>query len=298
MRSNLSGLAVFLEVARLGSLTRAASALGITTPSVSYQLKMLESEVGTPLLVRTTRSVALTDAGRILVDRAIPALSELRDAFHAARNVSQTVKGSIRLTLPHIAYMMSIGKRIAAFQATFPDVELELSFNDALVDIVSEGFHAGIRLGENIDDDMIAVRLCPPFREVLFGTPAYFDCHGRPQTPNDLLKHNFVRYRYISSGRIAPWRYRTGEGTRTLDIVGNLVVNNTASLIHAVTEGVGLAWLFEPAIEKELRDGVLETVLDTYTLEHAGYYLFFPRSSSKLSAFRAFVDFMKQQDPK
>lgn len=295
--TGLDGLSVLVEVVRQGSLTRAAAALGVRPPAISYRIKRLEAEIGTPLLTRTTRSLRLTDAGQALLDRATPALRELEGALLEARDRGGTVRGVIRLTLPYIAFSMTIADRLAAFRAAYPEIELDLSFSEAFVDIVSAGFHAGIRLGENISQDMIAVRLCAPFREVVFAAPSYLARRGRPQRPEDLLAHDCIRYRYISSGRFADWRFQTADGPRSIDVSGGLIVNSTNALVRAAVEGVGLAWLFRPAVARELEAGLLESVLGDYAIEHPGYYLYFPRSSARLASFRAFLDFMKLQAP-
>lgn len=291
--AGLNGLSVLVEVVRHGSLTRAAAALGVRPPAISYQLKMLEADIGAPLLTRTTRSLSLTDAGRALLARAAPALAELEDALHAARDTGGAVKGGVRLTLPYIAFDMTIADRLRAFRQNYPEVELDLSFSEAFVDIVAEGFHAGVRLGENINPDMVAVRLCPPFREVVFAAPAYLAAQGRPRHPHDLLAHDCIRYRYISSGRFADWRFRMGDEEEVVDVRGGLIVNSTLALVRAAVLGNGLGWLFRPSVARELERAELESVLDEYAIEHPGYFLYFPRSSGRIRAFRAFVDFMQ-----
>ncbi len=293
LASGLDGLSVLVAVVRQGSLTGAAAALGVRPPAISYRIKQLEAAIGTPLLVRTTRSLRLTDAGRALLDRAAPALRELEEALIDARDRGGAVRGTIRLTLPHIAFAMTIADRLPAFRKAHPEIELDLSFNEAFVDIVSEGFHAGIRLGENISPDMVAVRLCPAFREVVFAAPGYLSRRGRPQAPKDLLGHDCIRYRYISSGRFADWRFQEGGAVRTVDVTGGLIVNSTTALVRAAVDGMGLGWLFRPYVARELATGQLEAVLADHALEHQGYYLYFPRSSTKIASFRAFVDFMK-----
>ena len=181
-----SGLQVFLAVAEHGSLRKAADVLGVQPPAVSYRLKSLEERIGTSLFVRTTRSVTLTDAGRALLARARPAITELGDAIEDARASGVVRKGAVRITLPYVAYELAIADKLRAFQDLYPDIELEMSFDEAFVDVVAEGFHAGVRLGHLVREDMIAVRLSPPIREVVFGAPSYFDRCGRPQRPEDL----------------------------------------------------------------------------------------------------------------
>lgn len=291
--AGLSGLSVLAAVVRHGSLTRAAAALGVRPPAISYQLKVLEADIGTPLLTRTTRSLSLTDAGRALLERAGPALAELDRALSEARDQGGAARGTIRLTLPYIAYDMTFAPKLREFRRLHPEITLDLSFSEAFVDVVAEGFHGGIRLGENIGADMVAVRLCPPFREVVFAAPAYLEARGRPKLPGDLLAHDCIRYRYITSGRFADWRFRMDGQVTTVEVGGNLIVNSTAALVRSACLGNGLGWLFRPAVAGELARGELESVLDDHTVEHPGYYLYFPRSSGRIAAFRTFVEFMR-----
>jgi DNA-binding transcriptional LysR family regulator len=287
------GLSVFLAVAEHGSLRKAAAALGVQPPAISYQLKALEQRIGADLFARTTRSVRLTDAGQALLARAGPALAELGDALEDARNASGATRGTIRLTLPYVAYEMTIARKLRAFQLQFPHIELDLSFDEAFVDMVAEGFHAGIRLGDHIQQDMVAVRLCPPFKETVFAAPSYLHKHGRPRQPKDLLQHSCIRYRYIASGRFAEWRFKVRTGVIAVDVNGSLIVNSTSALVSAALDGIGIGWLFQPAVEKELSAGKLESVLSGYCLEQPGYFLYFPRSSSRAHAFKTFVEFMR-----
>ncbi len=294
-RLPLSGLEVFLAVANHGSLRGAADALGVQPPAVSYRLKALEDRMGVALFIRTTRSVQLTDAGRALLARARPAMAELCEALEDARASGIVRRGTVRLTLPYVAYELTIAKKLAAFQSQFPEIELELSFNEAFVDIASEGFHAGVRLGEHIRDDMIAVRLSPPLKQVVFASASYFDKHGRPERPEDLLQHNCIRYRYIASKRIAEWQFHSSEGMTTIDVQGTLIVNSTNALITAARTGLGIGWLFRPSIEDDLEAGRLESVLDGYSVERPGYFLYYPKANARIEVLRVFIDFMRQR---
>ena len=291
----ISGLEVFLAVAAQGSLRRAAGILGVRPPAVSYRLKALEQEIGAALFIRTTRSVTLTDAGRSLLARAQPAMTELGAALEQARAAGGARKGRIKVTLPYVAYQLTIAKYLAAFHAEFPEIEVELSFNEAFEDIVAAGYHAGVRLGDLIHDDMIAVRLSPPMHQVFFAAPAYLDKHGRPERPEDLLRHNCLRYRYIASGRIADWRFQGDSGVSAIDVKGSLIVNSTTALVRAARQGLGIGWLFRPAIADDLNSGVLESVLDRYAIEAPGYFLYYPKSNARIEVLRVFIDFMKRR---
>ena len=292
-RLPIADLDVFLAIAEQGTLRAAATALGVRPPAVSYRLRALEDRIGADLFIRTTRSVQLTDAGRVLLARARPAMAELGEAMEDARASGVARKGAVRLTLSYNAFQITIARKIAAFQRAYPDIELDLSFNEAFVDIAAEGFHAGVRLGGLVREDMIAVRLGPPVKEVFFAAPSYFDRHGRPRRPADLLGHNCIRYRYIASKRFAEWQFSGTEGVDTVDVTGNLIVDDTTALIGAARDGLGIAWLFRPNIEDDLRAGTLESVLDDYAIERPGHFLYYPRANARIEVLRVFIDFMK-----
>lgn len=180
-RLPIVGLEVFLAVAREGSLRSAAKSLGLGPSAISHHLKKLEQEIGVDLFARTTRSIELTSAGHALLKGAHPAFSELGEAIEQARQVGQARRGTIRLTLPWSAYKIVIAPVIGAFQDAYPDVRLELSFNEALVDIVRDGFHAGIRLGDQLSPGMIALHLTPPLKGAYTAAPSYLETRGQPQ---------------------------------------------------------------------------------------------------------------------
>ena len=288
-----SGIEVFLAVAEQGSLRRAAVALGIRPPAVSHGLKALEDRIGATLFIRTTRSVKLTDAGRALLARARPAMTELREALEDARSAGASRKGTLRVTLPYVAYEITVAKRLAAFHERYPEIALELSFNEAFEDIATEGLHAGVRLGDLICEDMIAVRLSPPLKQAFFAAPAYLDKHGRPERPEALLNHNCIRYRFIASKRTAAWQFQGAEGLTTIDVTGSLIVDSTTALLSAARDGLGIGWLFRPSIEEDVKAGRLESILARHAIETPGYFLYFPRANARIEVLRAFVDFMK-----
>lgn len=290
-----AGLEVFFAVHKHGSLRSAASALEVQPPAVSYQLKALEERIGVALFVRTTRSVKLTEAGRTLLAKAQPAVADLFEALEAARSSGQSRKGTIRVTLPLDAYEMAIAKKLAAFQQRYPDIVLELSFNEATEDIVAEGFHAGVRQGDIIAEDMIAVRLSPPAKEAVFASPGYFERHGRPSRPEDLMRHTCIRYRYIASQRIAEWQFHGDNGITTIDVGGLLIFNSTAAVLSAARDGLGVSWLFRQSVEDDLRAGRLETVLEDFSVERPGYFLFYPRANARIEVLRLFIDFMRDR---
>jgi DNA-binding transcriptional LysR family regulator len=287
------GLEVFLAVAEQGSLRAAATALGVEPPAVSYRLKALEDRLGVSLFARTTRSVRLTDAGRALLTRVQPAMTELGSALEESRAIGRTAKGRIRITLPYVAYELAIAPRLAAFQKRYPDIALDLSFDEAFVDIVADGYHAGVRMGDQIHEDMLAVRLTQPLQEAFFAAPSYFKGRARPRHPRDVLDHNCIQYRFIGSRRIAPWPFRTAEGTASVHVQGNLIVNSTSALIHAARSGLGIGWLFRQSIAEDIRSRRLLTLLDEFAIERPGYFLYYPKANARLEILRIFIEAMK-----
>ena len=216
-RTPISGLEVFLAIARHGSLRSAAQALGLGSPAVSQQLKAFERQVGVDLFTRTTRSVELTEAGGALLNRAGPAFSDIRDAIEEAREVGQAKVGKLRLTLPWSAYKIVFEPVLGEFRAAYPEIQLEFSFDEALVDVVQNGFHAGIRLGNRLTPGMIAFRLTPALREAYSAAPAYLSTHRRPAHPRDLITHQCIRYRFVSAQRIADWNFQEAGEAFTVD---------------------------------------------------------------------------------
>ncbi len=288
-----AALEVFVAIAEHGSLRRAAAALGVQPPAISHQLKALEDQLGVSLIARTTRSMGLTDVGRALLGRAKPVLIELCDALESARGTAGARKGQLRVTLPYVAYDVVIAPKLASFHAAYPDIELELSFSEAFVDIVAEGFDAGVRVGDHVQQDMIAVRLTPPFRQAHFAAPAYLDRRGRPARPEDLLEHECIRYRYIGSRRFAEWQFRGHDGVVGVEVKGALIVDSTHALLRAACDGLGIGWLYRPNVESYLHAGKLESVLDDFAIERPGYFLYFPTAHRRSAILHAFVDYMR-----
>jgi len=294
-RVPIGGIEVFLAIVRGGSLRAAARTLGIGAPAVSHQLKALEQRIGVDLLVRTTRSIELTDAGRALLAGAAPALQELEEAIEGTRAIGKSTSGTLRLTLPSSAYQMILAPLLADFQARYPDVRLDLSVNESLVDIVREGFHAGFRLGDRLSPDMVAVRLTGPLPPCFFAAPAYLETRGRPRHPRDLLNHACVRYRYITANRVHEWQFVEDGQTKTVDAPTRLIVDDMETLRLAVRGGHGIGWTLRALIEEELRAGTLATVLDAYMPPLPPYYLYYPEQNRRLELLRLFVDFLVER---
>jgi len=285
----LDGVETFLAVARHRSFRRAAADLGVTPSAVSQAVRALEARVGAALLARTTRSVGLTEAGRRFLERAAPAFDELVAAGAAARDVGQRPTGLLRLSVPRAVVPLILEPVIAAFCQAYPEIELEIAASDDMVDLVSGGFDAGIRLGQFIAPDMVAVRLTPPFPFVVVGSPDYLARHGRPKRVDDLRDHDCLRIRR-SNGAIAPWRFVDGNKTIEAIVSGPLIAHDYATLLGAAIRGLGLAQAPGPLTKAPIVDGRLQALLTAFAVKTPGVFLYHPDRRQVLPKLRAFIE--------
>ncbi len=293
MRLPLATLEVFNAIARHGSLRAAALALGIKPSTVSHQLKALEDRLGTALFIRTTRSVNLTEAGRALMRGAGPAFEQLGEALETARSVGSDARGVLKLAMAEHVYELIVGPKLHSFSANYPEIDLEFSITDAFSDILEEGLHAGFRLGDRISQDMVAVRLTPPLDLAVLASPSYIDANGPPETPHDLLNHNCVRYRFQSSGRIAPWRFTSPDGDYDVDVTGKFILNTLPASIDVAKRGLALAYTFKDYPADELAEGSLVGLLADHLPKTPGIFLYYPREYRNMVPLRLFIDHMK-----
>ncbi|WP_102227256.1 LysR family transcriptional regulator [Acidimangrovimonas sediminis] len=289
-RSDLSALQTFVAIADRGSLRAAARHLGVNPPAVSHQLKSFEDRLGTPLFLRSTRSVTLTDAGRALYDSAHHLLGGLEAALDTARESAGTPVGRLRIALPYRAWQLILAPRLAAFQAAHPGLEIELIIEEGLTDIVARGFHAGIRLGDYLQDDMIAVRLSPAEEAAYVASPGYLAHYGRPERPEDLLEHVCIRHRQVSSGQISDWRFTGPEGERVVAVSGGLIVDDLRLAIEAARRGLGIGWSLKRGVAEEMERGTLVQVLAEMTPPRPGFFLYYPKSLNALGLLRKFIE--------
>lgn len=284
------GLTEFLAVAEHQSFTHAASRLGVTPTAVSQAVKTLERRTGVLLFQRTTRSVALTEAGASLFGRLRPAAAEIGDALAILGSFRDQPMGTLRLTAPRLSGSLLMAPLIARFRQACPDVNLEISLDDATVDLVHEGFDAGIRLGESIEKDMIAVRLTPDMQWSVVGSPDYFARAGTPQTPEELTRHACIGYRFSTSGQAHRWEFRRNSRDFTVGTSGALVVNDRALLLAAARLDLGLIYASDFEIAADLAAGRLERVLLPFIPKSSGLYLYFPSRAQSQPKLRAFID--------
>jgi len=283
-------LPAFLAVAEHRSFTRAARALGVSTSALSQAVRALEAEVGTALLARTTRSVATTEAGRRLVEAASPALRELDRALEAAVTPDGEPSGSLRLSVPGISIRPVIAPLIAALVARHPRIRVDLDVDDRLVNIVTEGFDAGVRLVESVERDMTAVRLSGAFRFVVVGSPVYLARHGRPSHPRELSEHACIGFRSPTDGTLLPWDLERRGRVWKVPMAGALSTNRDLALLELALNHAGLAYVSEAEARVALDEGRLEVVLDDWAPEVPGFFLYFPSRARTSPALRALLD--------
>ncbi|KIC08832.1 LysR family transcriptional regulator [Leisingera sp. ANG-M1] len=289
-RSDISGLEVFLAIAKAGSLRAAAVALGVNPPAVSHQLKAFETRLGVALFDRNTRSVQLTEAGRVLRERCRHVTETFDDALEEVRQIGKSRVGTLRLTLPYRAWQLVILPRLAAFQETHPGIRLDFSIDEGLVDIISQGFHAGIRLEDRLQPDMVGRRLTGPLAAALVACPFFLKKHGTPQTPADLHRFRCIGYRGPQSGQIMPWSFKGPDGEFTLDPTGALIVDDMRTAVEAAAMGLGITWSLRDGVEPLLKNGALREILPGYSRKRPGFHLYYSRHIRNMELLRLFSD--------
>ncbi|WP_109481759.1 LysR family transcriptional regulator [Paraburkholderia sp. C35] len=290
----LDGVEVFLSVAQHRSFRKAAAELGVTPSAISQTVRVLEARIGAALFTRTTRSVGLTEAGERFLSRAKPAFEELVAASEVARGLGQRPAGLLRLSVPRAIVPILLEPLIASFCKAYPDVEVELAASKELVDLAAEGFDAGIRLGQFVAADMVAVPMTPPFRLVVVGSPAYFAGRHQPVNTDALRQHACLRWRR-SDGALALWSFNVDGEAIEIAVSGPLIASDFPTMLGAAIEGLGLAQLPEPLAAEGLRTGKLVHVLESYAPVIPGVFLCYPDRRQILPKLRAFIDHVKRQ---
>lgn len=286
----LQGLETFVVVAQERGFSAAARKLGVSASAASQAVRALEERVGVSLLVRTTRSVNLTEAGRQLLTRVAPALAEARAALGELNHVAGSVRGTLRLTVGRIMCPLVVEPVLPALLAEHPALVVDVSVDDRFVDIVEEGFDAGVRLEEAIEPDLTAARLLAPFRFVVVGAPAYLARRGRPKAPLDLLDHECIGFRFSRGAALYRWELERAGREETVAISGRLTCNDSSMMVRAAVAGLGLAYLAEPEAAPYVARGQLELVLEDYAPRVPGIFLYFPRGAERQPKLRAFID--------
>lgn len=285
----LSRLAVFVAVAKRLSFSAAARDLGVSTPAVSQAVARLERELSAALLTRTTRSVNLTDAGARLAAEAGPAIAAAGTALAAASSSRREPSGVLRLNVPRLAARSSIAPLIAAYVEAYPEMRVEVAVDDRNVDIVKEGFDAGVRLMEAVEKDMVTVRISGPIRFVILASPGYLAKHGRPKHPRELVEHTCLAWRSPTTGQIYRWEFEQRGRSFEVDVPSRISTSDADLLVACASEGLGLTYVAEHEARAELERGALVTVLEAFTPEVPGLFLYYPRASQKVPKLAALV---------
>ena len=289
-RSELDGLAVFLAVAEQKGFRAAARQLGLTPSAISQSIRNLERRVGAPLFLRTTRSVGLTEAGQQLLAHARPAADMFQAGLEAARDLGEQPSGHLRINTTRASMPLLINRLLPDFHEAYPNIRLELIGEDELIDIVQEGFDAGIRLGHVVEVDMVSTWLTPSEKYVVVGTPHFLARHGRPGQPEDVQNLPAVMIR--RNGQISrTWEFIKAGQTVRVGVDGPLVVGDSESCIRAALRGVGLLYTVRSLVTRYVEQGSLEPVLEAYAREVPGLSLYYPSRNQTLPKLRAFADF-------
>ncbi|MGK9230781.1 LysR family transcriptional regulator [Inquilinus limosus] len=292
LRPDLPDLAAFAAVARHRSFRKAAIELGLSASALSHAIRGLEERLGVRLLNRTTRSVTPTEAGDRLLARLEPAFRDIAGAVEEIDQFRHRPAGSLKITASIPAAALILAPMVARFLAAYPEIRLEVSVTSALIDIVAGGFDAGVRLGEQLERDMVAVRFGGEQRLVVVAAPAYLAGRPPPRTPRDLTEHACIGYRF-PSGVVYAWEFEKDGRELTVSPEGPLIVNDQRLLIQAVLDGAGLGFVFEGMITAEMADGRLVPLLQDWSPPFPGFFLYYPRQRQMPAALRAFVDFIR-----
>ncbi|GLR59864.1 LysR family transcriptional regulator [Rhizobium indigoferae] len=292
--TELSELAAFAAVARHKSFRKASEERGVTASAISHAVLNLEDRIGVRLLNRTTRSVSLTEAGELLVSHLDPAFGEMAEALDALNRYRDTPFGKVRINVPNSIGPFVIGRIIGPLLKSNPHLQLEINATDRLVDIVEEGFDAGIRFGERVTEGMIALRIKPRIRLVVVGSPAYFETRPKPTTPHELKRHLCIQNMFPSGARYA-WEFEKDGQTVSFQPTGPLSLDDHELMMQAALGGVGLAYIWEPRVEKAIVSGELIQVLDDWCQPEEPLYLYYPSRRHMSAGFRAVIDAMRAE---
>lgn len=294
-RDNLNELTAFLAVARERSFTKAAAKLGVSQSALSHTLRALEERLGVRLLTRTTRSVSPTEAGERLVSTIGPRLDEIEAELAALGELRERPGGTIRITAGEHSADAILWPALAKFLPDYPDIRVEIIVDYGLTDIVAERYDAGVRLGEQVARDMIAVRIGPDMCMAVVGSPAYFATRPKPRTPQDLTTHNCINLRLPTYGGLYAWEFEKAGRELKVRVEGQLVFNTAALRLNAVLAGLGLAYLPEDQVTAQLADGRLMRVLSDWCPPFPGYHLYYPSRRQATPAFSLLVDALRHR---
>jgi DNA-binding transcriptional LysR family regulator len=289
-------LEAFLAVARLRSFSHAARELGVSRSAVSQSVQQLERQLRVGLVARTTRSVALTDAGTQLMESVAPALAQVSASLtEVSARPGETV-GRVRLSVPRMAIPL-ITSLLPTFRQRHARIEVDVAVEDRFVDLVAEGYDAGVRLTEAIERDMVQVRLTAPFRFVVVGAPEYLERRGTPERPKDLLDHECLTFRSQTTGALYAWELERGRKSYRVPVRAGVITNDGQLALSLAQEGLGLAYAFEPMVVEQVKAGRLKIVLERYAPTVPGFFLYYPSRAQRSGPLRLFVETAKELAP-
>jgi DNA-binding transcriptional LysR family regulator len=290
-RSNpFSGLPEFLAVARCGTFRKAAHELGVTPGAVTQAIQGIEARLRQPLFHRTTRSVALTEAGERLLERVRPAAGVITDSLDDLLQMGARPSGTLRLLAQRSALAHVVEPVVPLFRREYPEVKLEIGIEADQTGLAGSGYDAGVRIGEYIDRDMVATRVSRPFKWLVFGAPSYLQKHGRPRVPEDLSRHECLRYRRPEIGDIYRWEFERAGQSVIIDPPGSVLVNDPTLLRSFARQGMGLIYSASINVAADVEQGALEPLLEKFSPAQESFFIYYPRSSRNQPKLRAFVD--------
>ncbi|MGY5803001.1 LysR family transcriptional regulator [Rhizobium sp. LEGMi12c] len=292
-REELVDLNAFAVVAEEKSFTRAAAKLGTSQSSLSHTIRRLEARLGVRLLTRTTRNVAPTEAGERLLATLGPALESIDSELASLRELREKPTGTIRITTSEHAATTILWPALERLLPQYPDIHIELSIDSSLRDIVADRFDAGVRLGEALAKDMIAVKISPDVRMVIVGSPAYLAKHPEPRTPSDLAEHNCINLRLPSSGGLYAWELEKDGRELRARVEGQLVFNNVGMIVRAAKAGLGLGFVMEDHVAADVAEGRLVRVMEDWCAPFSGYHLYYPSRRQPSAAFSLLVEALR-----
>lgn len=291
---NFNDLAAFVAVAEKRSFTKAAAGLGISPSALSQTIRALEERLGVRLLIRTTRSVSTTEAGERLLATLAPRFADNRDELTALGTLRTKPGGLVRITSSEYAADTILWPRLAPVLRQYPDIKLELFIDHGFTNIAAERFDAGVRLGESLEKDMIAIRISEDARLVAVATPGYFKKHPAPKTPQDLVRHTCINLRLATQGGRYPWEFEKKSRPLRLRVEGQLIFNTMRPILTAALEGFGIAFVPEDSVTRHVARGRLVQVLDDWCQPVAGFHLYYPSRRQTSPAFKIIVDALRQ----
>jgi DNA-binding transcriptional LysR family regulator len=295
-RGHLDDLLAFVAVGRERSFTKAAAKLGVSQSALSHAIREFEARLGVRLLMRTTRSVAPTEAGERLLQTVGPRFEEIESELAAIRELREKPAGTIRITATEHAADAILLPKLAKLLPRYPDIKVEIIIDYGLTDIVAQRYDAGVRSGEQVAKDMIAVRIGPDMRMAVVGSPSYFKGRPEPKTPHDLIGHNCITLRLPTHGGLYAWEFEKDGRELRVRVEGQLTYNTTSQMLNAAVAGLGLAYVPEGMAQPHLTGGRLKRVLEDWCLPYSGYHLWYPSRRQPSAAFTLVVDALRYRD--